>query len=116
MSSTPKELTNLNLPLSPTRQCSRMSGTVFHYMDNFCQFFLPICELFPNERLPGRKFKYRWLFQKFRRDWEKCTRTNEKQFAEKFDVSVTTIYNWSKKIRAQKRQSLIQQLTKGVSK
>ncbi len=75
---------------------------------------LKICELFPNERLPGRKFKYRWLFQKFRRDWEKCTQTNEKHFAKKFNVNVQTIYNWIKKIRAQKRQSLIQQLTKGV--
>ncbi len=54
---------------------------------------LKLSELFPNKRLPGKKCRRRLLRKKFLQEWDG---SNLEVFADKYDVTVQTLYNWIK--------------------
>ena len=54
---------------------------------------LELCSKFPNAKLPGKKFCNRILRERFRNEFRG---TDIKGLAEKYGVSIATLYNWSK--------------------
>lgn len=52
-----------------------------------------IIERFPNRKLPGKKIRYRLKKDKFVSEYHG---TNIRGYAEKYGVSITTLYNWLK--------------------
>jgi len=54
---------------------------------------LALASTFPNRRLPGRKYVNRVLRARFRKEFKGV---DVRGFAERYSVSLQTIYNWSR--------------------
>ncbi len=52
---------------------------------------LKLSDQFGGRRFPGKKFRNRLKCRKFLKEWNGL---DAKKYAQKYDVSVTTIYNW----------------------
>lgn len=52
---------------------------------------LELCSVLANKRLPGKKFCYRILKKRFREEFQG---QDVAGFAKKYEVSISSLYNW----------------------